>query len=117
MKNTTPQYRHVDYLWDKMKARLLGGNQVDIFPYQSNILRADLKTSNYEYDSINCKNNEKDPLTHEDYFQLFSQYLRKEQLNTSDSSLAAVIVNSEITLAPKFSHKNYALKHSHLITK
>ncbi len=77
MKKTTRQHRHVHYLCDKMKATSLGGNQVDIFPYQSNILRADLRTSNYAYDSINCKKNEKDPLSNEGYFQLLSQYLRK----------------------------------------
>ena len=117
MKKTTRQHRHVHYLCDKMKATSLGGNQVDIFPYQSNILRADLRTNNNAYDSINCKNNEKDSLTNEGYFQLHSQYLKKEQLNTSDSSLGAALVNSEITLEPKLLHKNYALQHSHLITK
>ncbi len=112
MKNTTRQYWYVDYLWNKMKARSLGRSQVDIFPCQSNICRADLRSCSYDYDSIYCKNNEKDPLTNEDYFQFFSQFFRKEQLSTSDSSLASLasaFINSEITLAPKLLQKNNAL--------
>ena len=62
---TTPQARftHVDYLWDPEKARLMEGNELELFLYRSNLLGADLRITNFGGGNTSCKTLEKDPLT------------------------------------------------------
>ncbi len=66
MKNTTHQYKHVDYLWDEKKAAELDNDQVELFLYRSNILGADLRITNYGGGNTSCKTIEKDPLTNDE---------------------------------------------------
>ncbi|MCP4977430.1 MAG: bifunctional rhamnulose-1-phosphate aldolase/short-chain dehydrogenase, partial [Maribacter sp.] len=66
MKNTTHQYKHVDYLWDENKAAELDNDQVELFLYRSNILGADLRITNYGGGNTSCKTIEKDPLTNDE---------------------------------------------------
>ncbi len=66
MKNTTPQFNYVDYLWDDNKAKALEDDQVKLFLYRSNILGADLRITNYGGGNTSCKTIEKDPLTNEE---------------------------------------------------
>ncbi|MFN5331448.1 MAG: bifunctional rhamnulose-1-phosphate aldolase/short-chain dehydrogenase [Bacteroidota bacterium] len=65
---TTPQARftHVDYLWDPEKARLMEGNELELFLYRSNLLGADLRITNFGGGNTSCKTLEKDPLTQQD---------------------------------------------------
>ena len=62
----TKKFKHVDYLWDDNKANALGGDQVALFLYRSNILGADLRITNYGGGNTSCRTMEKDPLTNED---------------------------------------------------
>lgn len=66
MKNTIPQFKYVDHLWDEKKAAALGDDQVALFLYRSNILGADLRITNYGGGNTSCKTIEKDPLTNAD---------------------------------------------------
>lgn len=66
MSHTINSFKYVDYLWDDKKAESLGGNQVDLFLYRSNILGADLRITNYGGGNTSCRTIEKDPLTNED---------------------------------------------------
>lgn len=58
-------FNYVDYLWDDKKAEALGGDQVALFLYRSNILGADLRITNFGGGNTSCKTIEKDPLTNE----------------------------------------------------
>lgn len=62
---TTPNFKHVNYLWDETHAKTLK-NEVDLFLYRSNILGADLRITNFGGGNTSCKTIEKDPLTKED---------------------------------------------------
>lgn len=66
MKNTTMNFKYVDYLWDDKKALSFGENQIDLFLYRSNILGADLRITNFGGGNTSCKTMEKDPLTNEE---------------------------------------------------
>ena len=62
-KNTN--FKYVDYLWDKKKAKKLAGDEIALFLYRSNLLGADLRITNYGGGNTSCKTMEKDPLTGE----------------------------------------------------
>lgn len=66
MSNLENSFKHVDYLWDKEKEAALGGDEVGLLIYRSNILGADLRITNYGGGNTSCKTIEKDPLTKED---------------------------------------------------
>jgi rhamnulose-1-phosphate aldolase/alcohol dehydrogenase len=59
-------FKYVNYLWDEQKAASLGGDQVKLFLYRSNILGSDLRITNYGGGNTSCKTIEKDPLTNEE---------------------------------------------------
>ena len=59
MKN----YKHVSYLWDEAKAAELGGDEVALFIYRSNLLGADLRLTNYGGGNTSVKIQDTDPLT------------------------------------------------------
>ena len=63
---TTPQFNHVEYLWDQKHAETLKDDQVALFLYRSNILGADLRITNFGGGNTSCKTFEKDPLTKEE---------------------------------------------------
>lgn len=63
MNTAATTFKHVDYLWDEAHAASLGGDQVALFLYRSNILGADLRITNYGGGNTSCKTIEKDPLT------------------------------------------------------
>ena len=58
-------FQHVDYLWDESKASELGGDEIALFLYRSNILGADLRITNYGGGNTSCRTMEQDPLTGE----------------------------------------------------
>jgi rhamnulose-1-phosphate aldolase/alcohol dehydrogenase len=66
MEKTIQKFKYVDYLWDEQKASTLGGDQVALFLYRSNILGADLRITNYGGGNTSCRTIEKDPLTNGD---------------------------------------------------
>ncbi len=66
MKNSTKQFKYVDFLWNDKKAAALGDDQVELFLYRSNILGSDLRITNYGGGNTSCKTIEKDPLTNEE---------------------------------------------------
>jgi len=59
-------FKHVDYLWDDVKASALEGDEVALFLYRSNILGTDLRITNYGGGNTSCRTMEKDPLTGEE---------------------------------------------------
>ena len=58
-------FKHVDYLWDEVKASQLEGDEVALFLYRSNLLGADLRITNFGGGNTSCKTKENDPLTSE----------------------------------------------------
>ncbi len=56
-------FEHVRYLWDEKKAAALGGDEIALFLYRSNLLGADLRITNYGGGNTSCKTVEADPLT------------------------------------------------------
>ena len=66
MVKSPKSFKHVDYLWDDKAARKLGGDQVALFLYRSNILGADLRITNYGGGNTSCKTIERHPLTREE---------------------------------------------------
>lgn len=63
MSVSTTQFKHVSYLWDDAKAAELGGDEVALLIYRSNLLGADLRLTNYGGGNTSCKMMDKDPLT------------------------------------------------------
>ena len=63
MTTVTDQFKHVDYLWDAEKAASLGGDEVALLLYRSNLLGADLRLTNYGGGNTSCKLMQPDPLT------------------------------------------------------
>jgi rhamnulose-1-phosphate aldolase/alcohol dehydrogenase len=59
------QFKHVSYLWDEAKAAGLGGDEVSLLLYRSNLLGADLRLTNYGGGNTSCKVMAKDPLSGE----------------------------------------------------
>jgi rhamnulose-1-phosphate aldolase/alcohol dehydrogenase len=59
----TKTFKHVSYLWDEKKATELGGDEVALLVYRSNLLGADLRLTNYGGGNTSCKAIAKDPLT------------------------------------------------------
>src|SRR6478672_2671134 len=60
---TTTNFKHVSYLWDEKKAAELGGDEVALLVYRSNLLGTDLRLTNYGGGNTSCKAIAKDPLT------------------------------------------------------
>lgn len=60
---TTTSYQYVTHLWNESEALALGGNEVDLLIYRSNILGADLRITNFGGGNTSVKTMEKDPLT------------------------------------------------------
>jgi len=60
------KFKHVNYLWDEVKALQMLGNEVDLLIYRSNLLGADLRLTNYGGGNTSCKVIAKDPLTTND---------------------------------------------------
>ncbi len=58
-------WKHVNYLWDEVKATSLSDDQLALFLYRSNLLGADLRITNYGGGNTSCKTTETDPLTGE----------------------------------------------------
>ncbi len=56
-------FSHVNYRWDDSHAATLGGDQIALFLYRSNLLGADLRITNYGGGNTSCKTIEHDPLT------------------------------------------------------
>ena len=63
MPTATRTFKHVDYLWDEAKAAELGGDEVALFLYRSNVLGADLRITNSGGGNTSCKTVERHPLT------------------------------------------------------
>src|ERR1700710_331639 len=63
MSVKTTQFKHVSYLWDDAKAAELGGDEVALLVYRSNLLGADLRLTNYGGGNTSCKAMANDPLT------------------------------------------------------
>jgi rhamnulose-1-phosphate aldolase/alcohol dehydrogenase len=64
--NVSNQFKQVSYLWDKVKAASLEGDEVALLIYRSNLLGADLRLTNYGGGNTSCKAMAKDPLTGEE---------------------------------------------------
>ena len=65
MSAPTTIFKHVNYLWDDVKAATLAGDEVALLIYRSNLLGADLRITNYGGGNTSCKAMAKDPLTGE----------------------------------------------------
>ena len=65
MSASTTIFKHVNYLWDDVKAATLAGDEVALLIYRSNLLGADLRLTNYGGGNTSCKAIAKDPLTGE----------------------------------------------------
>lgn len=65
MSVETTLFKHVSYLWDEEKAAQIGGDEVALLIYRSNLLGADLRLTNYGGGNTSCKVYSKDPLTGE----------------------------------------------------
>jgi rhamnulose-1-phosphate aldolase/alcohol dehydrogenase len=63
MNKLTTKFKHVSYLWDEEKAAELGGDEVALLIYRSNLLGADLRLTNFGGGNTSCKVISKDPLT------------------------------------------------------
>ncbi|UOG73266.1 bifunctional aldolase/short-chain dehydrogenase [Hymenobacter tibetensis] len=61
----TLTFQHVSYLWDEAQALALGGDEVALFLYRSNLLGADLRLTNYAGGNTSCKIQETNPVTGE----------------------------------------------------
>ncbi|MCB2376607.1 bifunctional aldolase/short-chain dehydrogenase [Hymenobacter sp. BT635] len=59
----TLTFQHVSYLWDEAKALELGGDEVALFLYRSNLLGADLRLTNYAGGNTSCKITAADPVS------------------------------------------------------
>jgi len=59
----TKVFRHVSYLWDEATAATMGGDEVALLIYRSNLLGADLRLTNYGGGNTSCKVTAKDALT------------------------------------------------------
>jgi rhamnulose-1-phosphate aldolase/alcohol dehydrogenase len=56
-------FKHVTYAWDEKKAAALGGDEVALLIYRSNLLGSDLRLTNFGGGNTSCKAVTKDPLT------------------------------------------------------
>jgi rhamnulose-1-phosphate aldolase/alcohol dehydrogenase len=63
MSVTTKTFKHVSYFWDEKVAESMGGDEVALLIYRSNLLGADLRLTNYGGGNTSCKAMAKDPLT------------------------------------------------------
>jgi len=63
MTNNRAQFKHVSYLWEDAKAKVLKNDEVGLLIYRSNLLGADLRLTNYGGGNTSCKVMAKDPLT------------------------------------------------------
>src|SRR5919202_5250839 len=63
MTVSTTTFKHVSYLWDDGKAAELGGDEVALLVYRSNLLGADLRLTNYGGGNTSCKAMAPHPLT------------------------------------------------------
>jgi rhamnulose-1-phosphate aldolase/alcohol dehydrogenase len=63
MSVTAKTFKHVSYLWDEEVAASMGGDEVALLIYRSNLLGADLRLTNYGGGNTSCKATAKDPLT------------------------------------------------------
>ncbi len=63
MSVATTNFKHVSYLWDDSKASAIGGDEVALLVYRSNLLGADLRLTNYGGGNTSCKAMAIDPLT------------------------------------------------------
>lgn len=62
MTPTSIAFKHVNYLWDSVKAATLN-DEVDLFIYRSNLLGADLRITNYAGGNTSCKTTAINPVT------------------------------------------------------
>ena len=53
--SVTKQFQHVSYLWDEASAASLGGDEVALLIYRSNLLGADLPLTNYGRGNTSCQ--------------------------------------------------------------
>jgi rhamnulose-1-phosphate aldolase/alcohol dehydrogenase len=63
MLEVVQNFKHVNYLWDEVTAAAMGGDEVALLVYRSNLLGADLRLTNYGGGNTSCKAITKDPLT------------------------------------------------------
>lgn len=66
MSIATKKFKNVSYLWDDKIAASLGGDEVALLIYRSNLLGADLRLTNYGGGNTSCKAMAKDPITAEE---------------------------------------------------
>lgn len=89
---TTP-FKHVSYLWDDAEAVRLGGDEVALLIYRSNLLGADLRLTNYGGGNTSCKLMSKDPLTGSDVEVMWIKGSGGDIGTLKKSGLAALYVD------------------------
>lgn len=91
--SVTATFKNVNYLWDESKAAALGGDEVALLIYRSNLLGADLRLTNYGGGNTSCKTIEKDPLTGEDTEVMWVKGSGGDLGTLTRSGLAGLYVN------------------------
>ncbi len=89
----TLSFKHVSYLWDDAKAAELGGDEVALLVYRSNLLGADLRLTNYGGGNTSCKAMAKDPLTGEETEVMWVKGSGGDLASMKRSGLAALYVD------------------------
>ena len=86
-------FKYVSYLWDDEKAAALAGDEVALLIYRSNLLRADLRLTNYGGGNTSCKVIDQDPLTGQDVEVMWIKGSGGDIGTLKKSGLAALYVD------------------------
>jgi rhamnulose-1-phosphate aldolase/alcohol dehydrogenase len=94
----TKQFQHVSYLWDEATAASLGGDEVALLIYRSNLLGADLRITNYGGGNTSCKIFMPDPLTGKETAVMYVKGSGGDLGTLKKSGLAALYMDRLLSL-------------------
>jgi rhamnulose-1-phosphate aldolase/alcohol dehydrogenase len=100
--SVTKQFNHVSYLWDEAKAAALGGDEVALLIYRSNLLGADLRLTNYGGGNTSCKILMPDPLTGLDTEVMYVKGSGGDLGTLKKSGLAALYMDRLLALKKRY---------------
>ncbi|MEP6465120.1 MAG: bifunctional rhamnulose-1-phosphate aldolase/short-chain dehydrogenase, partial [Parafilimonas sp.] len=93
MNTATIKFKHVSYLWNDEEAAKLGGDEVALLVYRSNLLGTDLRLTNYGGGNTSCKIITKDPLTNKEVEVMYVKGSGGDLGTMKRSGLAALYVD------------------------
>jgi len=96
--SVTKQFQHVSYLWDEASAASLGGDEVALLIYRSNLLGADLRITNYGGGNTSCKIFMPDPLTGKETAVMYVKGSGGDLGTLKKSGLAALYMDRLLSL-------------------